>query len=238
MFEWTFDQAGLPPIIEEVSTEFATPRGPIKIQMPAPAELIESLDPDPGIEVFHPPVKMQRILARIARSLNGAALVAYRAADRLLVGYIAFHPPDARIRWGRQQIPNLWELEVIEVSAHWRGLGIGRQMLTTAFQTHFFDEKIVISTEYAWHWDLGQTGLTKAQYRQMLLKLFERVGFQEFATDEPNITADPANIFMARVGRSASPELVRQFTALLKTNNPVRYTITIQGAYKRFKASV
>jgi len=238
MFNWMFDLDSTPPIIEESGEEFTTPRGTIKVQMHAPAELIESLVPDPGIQVFYPPARMQCILARIARSINGAALVAYHMVDRLLVGYMAFHPPDTRIRWGRPRIPNLWELEVIEVSSSWRSLGIARHMLDTAFHTHFFDEKIVISTEYAWHWDLKGTGLTKDQYRLMLHTLFERVGFQELETDEPNITADPANIFMVRIGGATSAELVRQFTALLKTDNPVRYTVTVQGAYKRFKPSV
>ena len=234
MFDW--DQP--PPIIEEATKDFDTPRGVVRVQMHASAELIASLTPDPGLHVFHPPAVMHRVLIDIARSIDGAVVIAYHVESRTLVGFIAFHPPDVRVRWGQKRIPHIIELEAIEVSSNWRRMGISEHMFEVAFSTHYFDDKVVISTEYAWHWDLSEAGLTKEQYANMLRELFMQNGFQEFETDEPNIQADPANLFMVRIGNKVSPETIQQFTALLKTNRQVGYKVTVQGPFKRFTPSI
>ena len=68
---------------------------------------------------------------------------------------------------------------------------------------------------YSEQWDLYGTGLAKGAYRRMLVRLFQRVGFAEFATDEPEILADPSNRLLVRVGRHVGPDAYWRFSSLL-----------------------
>ncbi|MCK7504743.1 MAG: hypothetical protein MZV70_12095 [Desulfobacterales bacterium] len=46
--------------------------------------------------------------------------------------------------------------------------------------------------------------MTAQQYRQMMARLFEPFGFEEYQTNEPNICLKSENIFMARTGSNVS----------------------------------
>jgi acetoin utilization protein AcuA len=70
---------------------------------------------------------------------------------------------------------------------------------------------IVYMVGYSWTWDLDGTGKTAQQYRQVLIRLFEPFGFQEFQTNEPNICLKPENLFMGRVGRHVSASVQHNF---------------------------
>lgn len=203
--------------------------------MPASADLISRLRPDPGLAAFRPPEQVHEQLRRLAGSVDAQVLVAYHRESSSIAGYTAFHLPDSRVRWGRARLPDVWELGATEVAPRWRRGGLARAMLHEAFRSSFFDDKVVISTEYAWHWDLTATKLARAEYRRLLLDLFGREGFQEFDTDEPNIAADPANIFMVRVGSRASHAAVDRILGMLRERGAHRYTVTVQGTFKRFR---
>ena len=49
----------------------------------------------------------------------------------------------------------------------------------------------------------------------MIRRLFEHVGFEKMAANEPNLHMDPANIFLARIGGNVSPGTIAHFRSRL-----------------------
>lgn len=135
-----------------------------------------------------------------------------------LISYIGIHHPLPRQRWGKHGYPWLYELGAIEVSRNYRSCGLGGAMMEAAFQDPVYDDAIVFTTGFTWHWDLEGAGLDKMEYRLMGAKLFSRYGFVEMETDEPNVAMDSANIFMVRVGEKVPFSRKREFASMLFTN--------------------
>jgi hypothetical protein len=106
----------------------------------------------------------------------------------------------------------------LEVSANWRKLGLSKALLQFALEPDSFEEVILYALGFVWHWDLEAVGLSSTSYAQMIRRLFEQAGFEKMGTTEPNIRLDPANIFLARIGRKVSPEKAAQFR--LRLNAP------------------
>ncbi|MBE3557526.1 MAG: GNAT family N-acetyltransferase, partial [Firmicutes bacterium] len=161
--------------------------------------------------------------------------------DQEIIGYLVISRPDDRTRWGNARIPSLYEMEAIEVSRFHRDNKVATKLLDITYADPMVEAWIIISLEYAWHWDLANAGLEKERYRHMLHKLFEKVGFVEFHTDEPNILYDPNNIFMVRRGKLVPPDEWTAFEHLLVKNNgpfpqPPDRLIgpPLQGKHKRF----
>ncbi len=164
-----------------------------------PDTLIRQLKIDPGLGHLtssSPTVERERLIGT-ARRRDGNVTLAY-TDDGVIVGYVAISHPDERDRWGN--IKDVYEMLAIDVSRHWRGRGIGQQLLRVAFADHIWDRRIVFATAYSWHWDLEDTGLSKEAYAKMLADIVHTVGFIPFETDEPNIRWDPANMLLVRVG--------------------------------------
>ena len=180
-----------------------------------PPGLLAELEPDEGLAAFSDPDVARSFLSRIAVNPSGAVTAAYPRGRRLLVGYAAVSAPDPEIRWGAARVPGLLELLAIELSRSWRRLGLVGHILEATFSDPWYQDKIVVSNEFVWHWDLKDTGLTKWKYRIFLRRVLGRAGFEEMLTDEPNARWDPANIFMVRVGERAPEELRGRFEELL-----------------------
>ena len=70
---------------------------------------------------------------------------------------------------------------------------------------------IIFALGLSWHWDTEGSGLNRYQYRKLIEKLFSAYGFVEYHTSEPNITMDPANIFLARIGSRVNLQTINQF---------------------------
>jgi acetoin utilization protein AcuA len=62
--------------------------------------------------------------------------------------------------------------------------------------------------------------MSAQQYRQMMMRLFEPFGFQEYNTNEPNICLKSENIFMARTGSNVSQETRQAFKWLRYGQSP------------------
>ncbi len=204
---------------EERKDEYLdTPRGRVWIRTHATPDFIASLRLDEGMGIFaaphYPPSREKKALERLASHPESNIIVAY-TDDGVMVGFVAIAPPSPAERWGRLSGKGLLEAMAIEVSRGWRGLGIADKMLESAAKDEFFADKIVICTAYSWHWDLDSTGLSKEDYRRMLLRYLEKAGFLYYDTDEPNVNLDPANFFTARIGPRASEELVHELERLL-----------------------
>ena len=98
----------------------------------------------------------------------------------------------------------------IEVSTHWRRLGIARQLLSLALEFDTVEEMILVALGLSWHWDLKGSGLSPFRYRYVIARTFEPYHFFECLTDEPNIGMDPANILLVRIGKDVKPEVMEQ----------------------------
>ncbi|MDD5747576.1 MAG: GNAT family N-acetyltransferase [Actinomycetota bacterium] len=195
-----------------------TPRGMVEIENYSPSSMLEKLSIDDGIFMFsrHNPERQKEALVNVAKSDGGNVVTA--VIGETLVGYVGIHHPSERERWGKPKYNWLFELGAIEVSRNYRKLGIANAMLQATFDDPFYEDKIVFATGFTWHWDMEGTGLDKFQYRSMGVKFFGRYGFMEMSTDESNISMDPANLFLVRLGKSTTFSQYQKFAALLFAN--------------------
>jgi len=188
-----------------------TPRGPVELVSTVPPEVLRRLVMDQGLRNFRPPDRQHAALCAIAETPEGKVSAALTGS--VIVGYVTFHRPDRYSRWVKH--PLMLELGGIEISPSWRKCGLASRLLKVAFADPALENYIVYTTEYCWHWDLKESGLDVWQYQRMLTRLFGAVGLVQRATDDPDILAHPANVFMARVGRNVPREQVEAFELLL-----------------------
>ena len=78
--------------------------------------------------------------------------------------------------------------------------------------TDFFDDKVVIAQLLFWHYDTERTGANPFTYREALTRLYRKVGFRVWCTDDPEGRIE--NALMARIGPQAPPETVERFHQL------------------------
>jgi acetoin utilization protein AcuA len=168
--------------------------------------------------------KTRKILSSVSES--GDTKLACVVFANCIVGYVLIVSPEPDSRWSEINgallggfpalaDPVLLELGSIEMSTPWRGLGLSRELLRFMFEDRVFEEKIVISRELSWTWDLRSTGLTPLAYRSKLLRLFESAGFRYCDTDENEIGYAGENMLTARFGEKIPPEAVFLFHRLL-----------------------
>ena len=135
-----------------------------------------------------------------------ASVVLAIAGKNHIVGFGVMAYPDPDERWA-QLHPNLMmEVTAIEVSRDWRSKKVARHIVQMMMVHPIIEEKIAYLVGYSWTWDLDGNRMTAQQYRQMMSRLFEPFGFEEYQTNEPNICLKPENIFMARIGEKISAE--------------------------------
>jgi acetoin utilization protein AcuA len=166
----------------------------------------------PELDAFRRPKDQLAALLEIADLPEGRIIIARDAET--IVGYVTFHYPDEMERWSEGGLLDLIELGAIEVANAYRSMGIGKKLLALAFADNQFDNIIVYTTEYYWHWDLQSSGLNVWQYRQMMQNLMESVGMTLFATDDPEICSHPANCLMVLIGQKVSLTSIERFDRL------------------------
>jgi len=128
-----------------------------------------------------------------------------------IVGFGVLAYPDPEERWAQLQPDLMMEVNAIEVCRDWRSQKVAKAIVQMMMVHPKIEEKIAYFVGYSWTWDLDGNRMTAQEYRQMMSRLFEPFGFQEFQTNEPNICLKPENIFMARIGRNLSPEVQNRF---------------------------
>ncbi len=203
--------------------EFQTVNGIVHIRTYCREDLIASVEIEEGLGVFfhYQTDRLRDMWLNIVRMEAGNIVLAYVDGPKA-VGYVAMCPPAAVERWSKTGDQRIYELGALETSRKWRSIGLAKKLLEVAFQDETLEDKIVISTEYSWHWDYEGTGLSRISYRNLLLHLLQGVGFKEYKTDEPNIAMDPANMLTVRVGARVDPELYAEFEDLLFMNKTSR----------------
>lgn len=204
-----------------------TPRGRVTIVPRCPAEQIAQMGIDEGLGFFwhNRPDLQHQALVRIAALPDGNVTLAH-TEERVIVGYVTISSPDADTRWGRDHIAGLYELGGIEVARGWRGCGLSRALLSALFADGAYDQAIVLATGYRWCWDYESSGMSVREYRDILHRTMQRVGFQFFDTDEPNIAWYPGNALVARVGKKVPSDLLKKFQGLLFENLGSDYTLS------------
>lgn len=171
----------------------------ITVQGPLSAEYLHRLDMHPDLDAFRRPQEQKEALIEISGLPEGRVIAAV-AAD-VIIGYVTFHYPDELELWSQGGMEDLIELGAIEVADGYRGSGLAKLLVSTAFEEGQLEDCIVFTTEYYWHWDLKGSGLTVWEYRQMMEKLMKTVDMVWYATDDPEICSHPANCLMVRMGR-------------------------------------
>jgi GNAT superfamily N-acetyltransferase len=179
---------------------------PLILQTDCPTWLIEELQTDRGLFAFaRRPEREHSRLLEIARHADTSLSLAYTPAG-LIVGQLTLAPVSG---WWKE-MEGAYEI-AIEVSSFWRRKGIAHHLLHLALQKEEVENLIILALGLNWHWDVRGTGLTHTAYRKMLSQLLARYNFTEYITTEPNISMDPSNIFLARIGMNVSLEKTLQF---------------------------
>ncbi|OEH86966.1 hypothetical protein BHU72_01535 [Desulfuribacillus stibiiarsenatis] len=184
----------------------------LTIAGPLAPDTIRELEFHHELVAFRTPAEQKTALIEISELPEGRIIGAIDG--NTLVGYITFHYPDPFERWAEGNMDDLLELGAIEVSKEYRAFGLAKKMMKIAFMDPEMDNFIVISTEYYWHWDLKNTGLSVWDYRKIMEKIMSSVGMEYFATDDPEICSHPANLLMARIGPNVPMESMETFDNL------------------------
>ncbi|MFC5703480.1 GNAT family N-acetyltransferase [Cohnella faecalis] len=179
------------------------------VEGPIAPEKLRRCKLHPALDAFRRPAEQHAALVEIAELPEGR-IIAAREGD-LIVGYVTFHYPDELERWSEGGMDDLIELGAIEVADEYRGLGIAKALIATAFADEQLDNVIVYTTEYYWHWDLEGSRLNVWEYREMMENLMKTVGMVWFATDDPEICAHPANCLMVRIGKDVPLSSAERF---------------------------
>jgi acetoin utilization deacetylase AcuC-like enzyme/GNAT superfamily N-acetyltransferase len=197
------------------SKTLETSNGTLLLRDFCPPSLVERLEADSGLNAFaRLPEREHQLLLGIARRPDCALALAHTSAGEI-VGEVTLAPGD---EWW-EGLENVYEV-AIEVSSHWRGLGVASNLLVFALELDALEDMILFAIGLSWHWDTAGADLSLYRYREMISRLFTAQGFTEYPTTEPNISMEPANIFLARIGKRVDSRVIgRFFNRLLSSPN-------------------
>jgi acetoin utilization deacetylase AcuC-like enzyme/GNAT superfamily N-acetyltransferase len=188
------------------SKTIETEAGPILLRDFCPPSLVRRLTAESGLKAFtHLPEREHQLLLNIVKNPDCALTLAHTPAGEI-VGQVTMAPAD--LWW--EGIDPLYEV-AIEVSSNWRGQGIASELLAFALERDAIEEMILVAMGLSWHWDTEGLHLTTRSYRELLAGLMASQGFTEYPTNEPNISMEPGNILLARIGKRVNQQVVYQF---------------------------
>ncbi len=179
------------------------------IEGPVSKEYLQTMTFDEGLDAFRIPIAQFEAIQDIS-SLDEGRIYIIRKAKHI-IGYVTYLYPDPMERWSTGNLPYLLELGAIEISLPYRGLGLGNELLKVSTRSPEFENYIVITTEYYWHWDLKNSGLDVFEYKKLMQAMMSHGGLEVFATDDPEITSHPANCLMARIGKNITVDQMTEF---------------------------
>ncbi|MFL5701389.1 MAG: hypothetical protein ACJ8AG_01015, partial [Ktedonobacteraceae bacterium] len=183
-----------------------TEKGQLLLRDFCPPSLVERLTADSGLQAFaRLPEREKQLLVGIARSPDCALALAHTPTGEI-VGQVTIAPGD--VWW--EGIDNIYEV-AIEVSSNWRGQKVAENLLAFALELDALEDMILFAIGLSWHWDVEDLGISVYRYRELIAHLFEAQGFVEYQTTEPNVSMEPANILLARVGSRVDQRVASQF---------------------------
>lgn len=183
--------------------------GTFVIEGPISRTKLDSMTFDEGLNAFRPPIDQFEAVKEISELDEGRIFVLHH--EQHIVGYVTYHYPDPLERWSTGNLAYLIELGAIEISLPYRRLKLGSELIKISLSADEYEDYIVLTTEYYWHWDLKNSKLDVYEYKKLMQKLMEYGGLEIFATDDPEITSHPANCLMARIGSRITIEQLQAF---------------------------
>ena len=192
-----------------------TSHGKVAIYSGYPAGHFDRLKLDSGIGNFaHYSSIIQKldVFDKVASQSDGRVSIAL-LNETTVIGYLACWIPEQTERWSKLG-GLMYEMGAIEVSRNFRKMGIAHTMVDLTIAGEFFDRRITYMNGFLWHWDLDGSGLSKFEYRKMMLKFLDNWCFHEFYTNEPNIGLRQENLFMARIGSKVTERDRQRFRDL------------------------
>jgi acetoin utilization deacetylase AcuC-like enzyme len=197
------------------SKTLETPASTLLLRDFCPPSLVERLTPDKGLRAFaRLPEREHQLLLSIAKRPDCALTLAH-TPDGEIVGEVTLAPGD---EWW-DGLENVYEV-AIEVSSNWRELGVASNLLAFALELDALEDMILFAMGLSWHWDTEGLGLNTYRYRELITRLFASQSFIEYPTTEPNVSMEPANILLVRVGKRVDQRVVsRFFNRLLSSPN-------------------
>lgn len=190
--------------------QLSTSKGPILMRDFCPPSLVERLRADSGLNAFaRIPEREHQLLLEISKSPDCALTLAHTPAGEI-VGEVTIAPGD---EWW-DGIENVYEVAV-QVSSNWRGMKIAEHLLSFSLELDALEDMILFALGLYWHWDTEGLGISVYKYRELIAHLFASQGFKEYATTEPNISMEPSNILLARIGSRVDQRVVSQFLSRL-----------------------
>ncbi len=192
-----------------------TKQGPVLIRDFCPPSFVERLRAESGLHAFaRLPEREHQLLLGISQSPDCALALAYTPNGEI-VGQVTIAPADD---WW-EGIENLYEV-ALEVSSHWRGQGIANHLLDYALSLDAREDMIFFAIGLSWHWETEELGISLFRYRELIASIFSAQGFKEYPTTEPNVSMEPANVLLARIGQRVDARVASQFLSrLLSSNN-------------------
>lgn len=190
-----------------------TPLGELRIRSFCLPEDIRQLEFDRqfGTHAHYRSLYTKRESLERKAEMPDTSVVLAIADSSHIVGFGVLAYPEPEERWSGLQSHMMMEVNAIEVSRQWRSKKIASGIIQLMMVHPLIEDKIAYFVGYSWTWDLDGNRMTAQQYRQMMARLFEPFGFNEYQTNEPNICLKPENIFMARVGAHVSKDVQNQF---------------------------
>ena len=183
-----------------------TPKGPLLLRDFCPPSMVERLTADTGLHAFaRLPDREHQLLLNIAKRPDCALALAHTTTGEI-VGEVTIAPGD---EWW-EGLDNVYEV-AIEVSSNWRQMGAARDLLAFALDLDALEDMILFAIGLSWHWDTEDLGLNVYRYRELITRLFAKQGFVEYPTTEPNVSMEPANVLLARIGKRVDQEIVSRF---------------------------
>lgn len=181
----------------------------IVIEGPVPYDTLRQYTFDSSLTAFRPPKDQFEALLEISELTEGRIIIA--RDDTHIIGYVTYHYPDPMERWSDGNLPYILELGAVEVALPYRSMGLGKHMIQLTMLDDYMENYIVITTEYYWHWDLKNSGLDVYEYKDLMIRLMAKAGFEVYQTNDPELTAHPANTLMARKGKNITDDQMIEF---------------------------
>lgn len=183
-----------------------TAKGPLLLRDFCPPSMVEHLHADAGLHAFaRLPEREWQLLLNIAKSPDCALTLAHTPAGEI-VGEVTIAPGD---EWW-EGLDAVYEV-AIEVSSNWRGLRLAPQLLAFALELDALEDMILFAVGLSWHWDTEGLNMNMYRYRELIAHLFASQNFIEYPTTEPNVRMEPANVFMARIGKRVDARTSSRF---------------------------
>jgi acetoin utilization deacetylase AcuC-like enzyme len=194
------------------SKTIASPAGPLLLRDFCPPSLVERLVPDSGLHAFaRLPEREHELLVNLAKSPDCALALAHTPKGEI-VAQVTLAPGDD---WW-DGFENVYEV-TIEVSSNWRNMRIAHTILSFALELDALEDMILFAMGLSWHWDTDDLNISVHRYRELIARLFESQGFKEFATTEPDISMEPGNILLVRIGKNVDQLVVKRFLKRLQS---------------------